>query len=138
MNEPYIIYDQFGIGIVQTSHGRFITYWYWHFCDYAYEPFGIFWLEICMQKWLLAPGFASIRPYPDSPWTLHTTNVLLQLNIWNLLFWTVKLYTKISTNQAGIRTYLAPLGRFILTAHGRFIQPMCFCNYIYENSVSWQ
>ena len=37
--------------------------------------------------------------HTNSPWTLHTTHVLLQLYIWKLCFLTVNLYTKISTNQ---------------------------------------
>ncbi len=135
MNEPYIIYVHFGIGNVPTSHGRFITYR--RFCDYMntleYYDLKFVCKNGCKPRALLRP----ILPYTDSPWTLHTTHMLLQLYIWKLFFLTVNLYTKICTNQTAIRTYLAPLGHFILTAHGRFIQPMCFCNYIYEHCFSW-
>jgi hypothetical protein len=110
----YIIYDQFEIGIVQASHGRFITYR--RFCDYMntleYYDLKFVCKNGCKPRALLRP----ILPYTDSPWTLHTTHVLLQLYIWKLFFLDCKFVYKNLHNQATIRTCLAPLGRFILPA----------------------
>ena len=98
---------------VPASHGRFITYR--RFCAYMYtsEYYDLKFVckNDCKPRALLRP----IQSYTDSPWTLHTTHMLLQLYIWTLFFLTVNLYAKILTNQTAIRTYLTPQGRFILT-----------------------